>query len=358
MKRRLLAGLFATLLFVGLFFTMVTAENLKYGAAGKEVTQAQKRLEYLGYYTDKIDGKFGYSTYLAVRGFQGKNKLKVDGVIGINTSRVLYSATAIARSGKAGGATSSLRISYGSEGPSVSTVQTRLRTLKFYSGSVDGKYGYSTYMAVRAFQRSKSLQVDGIVGPKTWAALIQPLVAPKPTPKPAPKPENTTIPKNPRVQYGSSGYLVRLVQQELTALKYKPGKIDGKFGYTTYLAVRSFQSKNNLQVDGIVGGKTWNKLFGGFAKPAVAPKAPTTYVFRLSYGASGSTVVKLQDALNALGYLGNGQNDGIFGYRTYLAVRSFQSVNKLKVDGVVGPKTWSLINSPDAKPKPKTTATK
>ena len=51
------------------------------------------------------------------------------------------------------------------------TVQTKLKRWGYYTGSVDGIYGNLTRKAVRYFQSKNGLAVDGIVGPKTAAAL-------------------------------------------------------------------------------------------------------------------------------------------------------------------------------------------
>lgn len=55
----------------------------------------------------------------------------------------------------------------GSRGDEVRRVQTKLRELGFYTGKVDGIYGANTRDAVRAFQRSVGITVDGIAGQKT-----------------------------------------------------------------------------------------------------------------------------------------------------------------------------------------------
>lgn len=62
----------------------------------------------------------------------------------------------------------------GSRGPEVSQIQQALaaRTPRLYSGSVDGIFGGGTDSAVRAFQSSENLTVDGRVGPDTWKALF------------------------------------------------------------------------------------------------------------------------------------------------------------------------------------------
>jgi peptidoglycan hydrolase-like protein with peptidoglycan-binding domain len=59
----------------------------------------------------------------------------------------------------------------GSSGPDVLTLQSTLKQLGFDPNGVDGKFGPGTEAAVIAFQKSKGLTPDGIVGPNTMAAL-------------------------------------------------------------------------------------------------------------------------------------------------------------------------------------------
>ncbi|GAE90009.1 spore cortex-lytic enzyme [Acetivibrio straminisolvens] len=56
--------------------------------------------------------------------------------------------------------------------------------------------------------------------------------------------------------YGSTGQEVKNIQYKLAIWKYYDGKIDGIYGYKTYTAVRKFQAKNGLKVDGIAGPET------------------------------------------------------------------------------------------------------
>ena len=56
-----------------------------YGSTGNEVIQIQTKLKSWGYYNGAIDGAYGYETYRAVRSFQSKNGLTVDGVAGSAT---------------------------------------------------------------------------------------------------------------------------------------------------------------------------------------------------------------------------------------------------------------------------------
>ena len=75
---------------------------------------------------------------------------------------------------------------------------------------------------------------------------------------------------------------------------------------------------------------------------------------QISYGSSGSDVKKLQEVLNKNGY--SLDVDGKFGPKTQAAVKDYQKKKGLKVDGIVGEKTWGSLNS--GKAAKKTTASK
>jgi peptidoglycan hydrolase-like protein with peptidoglycan-binding domain len=64
-----------------------------------------------------------------------------------------------------------------SRGSAVKTLQARLRAVGFDRGPLDWIFGFRTDSVVRAFQRARAIQVDGIVGPQTWAKLYAPIAA-------------------------------------------------------------------------------------------------------------------------------------------------------------------------------------
>ncbi|NEQ27697.1 MAG: peptidoglycan-binding protein, partial [Microcoleus sp. SIO2G3] len=87
-------------------------------------------------------------------------------------------------------ASPSIALHVGSRGASVTTLQSHLQKLGFYSGAIDGQYGSSTKLAVEAFQRSAGLPADGQVGSNTWQHLLA-VAAPTPielAASPAPSP--------------------------------------------------------------------------------------------------------------------------------------------------------------------------
>ena len=64
-------------------------QQITRGAYGDDVIELQARLQYLGFYKSKIDGKFGYNTYWALRNFQEKYGLLVDGIAGAKTKKTI-----------------------------------------------------------------------------------------------------------------------------------------------------------------------------------------------------------------------------------------------------------------------------
>jgi len=140
-------------------------------------------------------------------------------------------------------------------GPDVLRVQTRLKELGHFKGSLGGNYGPITEAAVIEFQKAMKLKVDGIVGPKTWNALF----GDKAKEKPAVVVRLSRLLKNKGKPY-MRGDDVFAIQEALVAKGYDPGEIDGVYGPMTEAAVRKFQKEHGLEVDGIVGPLTWTAL--------------------------------------------------------------------------------------------------
>lgn len=133
----------------------------------------------------------------------------------------------------------------GSKGASVKTLQADLNKLG-YGLAVDGIFGAGTEKAVRDFQDVKRISVDGIAGKNTLAELKTAL-----TMKTASK---------PLLVFGSRGSSVKELQTMLNRVLDLKLATDGIFGNGTDLAVRKFQSKYRLGVDGKAGKNTWDRL--------------------------------------------------------------------------------------------------
>ncbi len=243
------------------------------GSRGSDVKTLQQRLNNLGYNAGKADGIFGSRTYNAVKAFQRKHGLAVDGIVGRNTRNILFSGSTKPSRGETSNKTTSTPITSllrrGSRGSQVTTLQKRLNQLGYNAGKADGIFGTRTYNAVKAFQRGKGLVADGIVGKNTINKLY-PKSTSKPTPKPNPQPKPTepqhkppvnNVPITQTLRKGSRGSQVTTLQKRLNQLGYNAGKADGIFGTRTYNAVKAFQRGKGLAADGIVGKNTINKLY-------------------------------------------------------------------------------------------------
>ncbi|CAM3109126.1 peptidoglycan-binding domain-containing protein [Stackebrandtia soli] len=125
-------------------------------------------------------------------------------------------------------------IRVGSTGADVTAGQYLL-SARGHATTADGQFGPATNTSVKAFQSSKGLAVDGVVGPQTWSALIV------------------------TVSQGSNGSAVKAVQTQLNHLGASLA-VDGDFGSLTTTAVRNFQRQAGLTVDGVVGPQTWRAL--------------------------------------------------------------------------------------------------
>ncbi len=214
-------------------------ENAKPYAAklndvGEDITRIQQRLYDLGYLADSsmISGNFGEKTEEAVRRFQERNALPVDGTVGIQTLNTFYSEEVKANMS-----------AFGEKSDIVLALQNRLFSLGYMTSTPDGTYGTDTLNAVKRFQSKNNIVVDGYLGPETRIALNA----------------DTALPNS--LDIGDSGDQVKNVQDLLVKWGYlTASKADGYYGESTKAAVSAFQSRNSLGSDGQVGAITIAKL--------------------------------------------------------------------------------------------------
>jgi peptidoglycan hydrolase-like protein with peptidoglycan-binding domain len=140
--------------------------------------------------------------------------------------------------------TPALRLRPGDGGPAAIVLAEALIARGLVADSPagrDGVYGPDDVAVVEGFQRANGLTVDGVVGPQTWGALLQP------------------------VKPGAKGAHVVVLQVTLIIrglLRDTDANRDGVYGKATQGVVRQFQALAGLHVDADVGPKTWTALIG------------------------------------------------------------------------------------------------
>jgi peptidoglycan hydrolase-like protein with peptidoglycan-binding domain len=191
----------------------------------EQVMALQRQLGVLGFDPGPVDGRYGPRTTDAVKHLQEVSGLRPDGIVGPLTAEVIrHSAPEPPADGRA---------------ERVKALQRQLGWLGFEPGPADGQYGSLTTGAVKRFQEAHDLPVDGIVD-RTTADTLRANVAQRPS--------------SDRIDR------VKALQRQLQWLGLEPGPIDGRYGPQTTGAVRRFQERHDLRVDGIVDPQTQKAL--------------------------------------------------------------------------------------------------
>ena len=340
---------------------------LRTGSTGSAVEQLQFWLNTLAQYDSAIpsvtvDGVFGSGTAAAVRAFQRKYGLTVDGVVGRTTWTEVYDQfRSIQSDNGTPNAYPGTALREGSSGQNVRLVQFWLKIARTVYTSlanvtVDGKFGAGTAAAVQRFQRYFGLTADGVVGRTTWQKLYEVyndianrLLSPSLRPGEYPGVLRT----------GSSGTAVRELQFYLYLMSayessIPPVNIDGKFGADTERAVRAYQRFAGLTVDGVVGRTTWNSLYGRASQ--LRSSGPVVTLKRLPYpgtpltvGSSGSAVLYYTLLLQRIAYYFSSVEapplSDQYTDETAAATRSAQQLLGLEQTGIADADTWTAVEA-------------
>ena len=340
---------------------------LRTGSTGSAVEQLQFWLNTLAQYDSAIhsvtvDGVFGSGTAAAVRAFQRKYGLTVDGVVGRTTWTEVYDQfRSIQSDNGTPNAYPGTALRQGSSGQNVRLVQFWLKIARtVYSSlnnvTVDGIFGSSTAAAVRRFQTYFGLTSDGVVGRTTWNKLYEVyndianrLLSPSLRPG-----EYPGVLRN-----GSTGTAVRELQFYLYLMSaYQSSipsvSIDGRFGAATEAAVRAYQRFAGLTVDGIVGRKTWDSLYGKAS--ALRSSGPVVTLKRLPYpgtpltvGTDSSAVLYYTLLLQRIAYyydsVASPALSSQYTQETADATASAQELLGLPATGVADAETWTAVEA-------------
>jgi peptidoglycan hydrolase-like protein with peptidoglycan-binding domain len=285
-----------------------TKYSVSIGVEGTDVKELQLRLRELGY-LDKATEYFGTETEAAVKKFQERNGLVVDGTIGEKTREMLYSEDAKANFFERGEVSEKLK-----------SYQTKLKSLGYLTTDVDGTYGEDTEAAVKRFQERNGLIGDGYLGPQTIELLM------------------SSDAQANALMMGMKGSDVQNVQQRLKELNYLK-TVDGYFGSGTENAVRAFQERNGLSVDGKVGKNTMSVLMSSKAKKASSSGGSTSSGSSGSSGGSSSSGSGSGSSNSGSSGSGSGTIKGGVSVETFLSIAKSKLGSKY-VRGGKGPNTF------------------
>ncbi|RFZ79562.1 peptidoglycan-binding protein [Lacrimispora amygdalina] len=283
-------------------------DNLKEGSEHPFVAKLQERLMELGFMeNDEPTLFYGSVTANAIRIYQRQNNIVQDGIAGPETLASLFSQEA-----------KYYAVSLGISGDDVKQIQNRLYELGYLAKEeeVTGEFNETTEKAVMKLQELNQLSIDGKVGRKTIRLLYSEEVKPD------------------YLAYGEKNEVVLSAQKRLKSLGYLTTVPDGNYGKDTVTAVKQFQSRNDLVVDGYLGPSTRIALEQEEA-------TPNGVMLR----EQGESVKRIQELLNKYGYLSSSNVTGYFGEVTEQSVKRFQKDNGLKADGSVGVQTLSLLTA-------------
>ncbi len=340
---------------------------LRSGSTGSAVEQVQFWLNTLAQYESSIpsvtvDGVYGTGTANAVRAFQRRYGLEVDGVVGRTTWTELYDQfRSIQSDNGTPNAYPGTALREGSSGQNVRLVQFWLKIARsVYSSlsnvTVDGKFGAATTAAVKRFQSYFGLTSDGVVGRTTWNKLYEVYndIANKLLSSSLRPGEYPGV-----LRRGSTGTAVRELQFYLYLMSaYESSipavSIDGSFGAATESAVRAYQRFAGLTVDGVVGRSTWDSLYGRAS--ALRASGPVVTLERRPYpgtpltvGDSGQDVLYYNLLLQRIAYYFDSVESPPlseqYTAQTAAATRSAQALLGLPETGVADGDTWTAVEA-------------
>ena len=287
---------------------------MQQGDYGDDVTYMQERLYELGYLAKSfITGNFVDKTSEAVLAFQTANGLKADGKVGSKTLEKLYSDDVKANF-----------FELGDTSETIKKYQKRLIELDYLSSdyAATGKLDSTTEKAIKQFQTVNGLPRDGYLGPTTMETL------------------DSSDAAEYALSIGMSGTDVKKAQARLHELGYLAGSGTGYYGEATANAVKQFQKRNSLRVDGAIGAKTEDKLYSSSAKKAAATPTPTPKPKATATPKTSSgTTVKATPTPKVTASTGGDSASTSEGVETFISIAEGK-IGKPYVRGAKGPNSF------------------
>ncbi len=260
-------------------------EFIKKGDSSARITGIERGLKRLGYDVGAVDGKYDATMAKAVAAFKHDQHLKqthggsmtgsVQRQLRTELRALEHAPTHIrrkptaartrldahtAQAARVANADGVTGIGSGAPSRAVKNVQGHLRAAGFDPKNINGVFDERTGAAVKAFQRRTGLEQTGKVDARTWRELSKSTMEARTATSPAQR-------------KGEKSDAVKRTEVLLKKAGFKTGKVDGVFDHNTEAAVRAFERKHKLGVDGKIDTKDLNALKKAAANDGDAKKA-------------------------------------------------------------------------------------
>ena len=278
--------------------------DLAEGSQGDQVLDLEQRMMAIGYMEeDEPSDQFSQSLTLAVQRFQLLNGKEVTGRVDDALWELIFSETY-----------EPYKLIVGMQGEDIQDLQERLRDLGYTQAEPTGQFDEATQASLLEFQTKNNIEASGVIDEQTSMALYSEDVVAN------------------YAGFGDQSEEIKSYQQRLVDLGYMSAEPDGIYGSMTLEAVKLFQKKNDLVIDGYIGYQTKNLLMSDQAQRNA-----------FTIGDESQEVMRLQNRLVNLGYISKAT--GYYGTDTETAVKNFQKLNNLSVDGKAGYYTITALFS-------------
>ena len=236
------------------------------------------------------------------------------------------------------------RLEPGMQSKEVELLQKRLMQLFYFDADdANGHYGLTTEEAVRYFQRVNQLVISGVAEGETLELLFS-----------ANARAYTVFP-------GDKGRDVSSIQRRLHELEYYTGPINGYYDIEVVKAVKSFQGKNDIGVDGLVGGKTLEVLYSERDREASATRGSVSKrasgigeaMTDVPMGESVKDFLSLAKSLKGKAYVWGDEGPNSFdcsGYVYYCLRNSGVKTSRLNAAGFSKNAKWKSVDLKQLEP--------
>ncbi len=343
--------------------TEVSAKTTKRGpvfrATKEQISLVQQKLKDGGSYSGEVSGKFNDDFRKSIKDFQSKNGLRKTGTLNRATLEKMgveltekqrtYPVNPRSFDSNDDSPTGTRKKSFRPTKAQITEAQTKLKTKGKFDGGATGRYSKEFRASLKAFQEEEELKRTGKLDEATLDALKIELTDRQKGIEPEPKSGSSTR----RTAFRVNKEQISRAQKILTDKKLFAGEINGKYSKDLRLAIKDFQSANDLKRKGSLNRATLEKLGVALTEKQkgipvnpndiAKPKDPnSSRKGRKIFRATKNQIIRVQAMLRDKG-LYAGEETGKLNPETRAAIREWQAQNNVKKTGTLNKVTLEAM---------------